>query len=358
VWQAQAKALQSEPDLQEYYYRYCLPMLKVFIKAEYKGFCIDWDKVNEVGGTIQGKIKEALENVRNTFKNPNLNPSKKQELGKFIESLGWPCINRTKAGGFKVSKKEFAEWEKMGHSEVNTLVEYSKWMTIWNTFIGTESSYDEDCEDEDLDIADFDEDSLDSFDGDEYFSGVERKSVHHDATGLWQYKGVDNRIHTTFSAFMTKSHRHRSSSPNMQNLPKRNKEVSSIVRQCYIPPDISPCSKEEAVQIWVFDRLNGLSIHSPDDVVEIGFTERIKVSAKELVNYDFREYGYRAEYYRWAENEVESSREDADFVIITDDKLGDIRYSINDIVKVRSEDGQSRECSPLDIKVGEEIVIR
>jgi DNA polymerase I-like protein with 3'-5' exonuclease and polymerase domains len=301
VWQAQVKAMKNEPELWDYYHKYCLPLLKVFIKAEYKGFCIDWNKVNEVGKMIKGKMKESLEDVRKVFKNPELNPNKKQELGKFIESLGWPCINRTKSGGFKVSKKEFAEWEKMGHSEVKTLLEYSKWTIIWNTFIGADSNYGEDGAD-DLDIdPEFDVDDSEALDGDDFFSGVERKYSYHDATGLWQYKGVDNRVHTTFYAFMTKSHRHRSSNPNLQNLPKRNKEVSSIVRQCYIPPDIVPCEITEAIQIWVFDRLNGLSLHGLDDLVEIGIEKRIKVPARELVNYDFKEYGYRAEFYRKAE---------------------------------------------------------
>jgi DNA polymerase I-like protein with 3'-5' exonuclease and polymerase domains len=297
VWREQANAMRKEPELWEYYHTYCLPMLKVFIKAEYKGFCVDWDSVNEVGGMIQNKIKESLADVREAFKNPDLNPNKKHELGKFIESLGWQCVNRTKAGGFKVSKNEFAEWDKMGHSEVKPLIEYSKWMTIWNTFIGEDSTYGKD-DDSNADDPELD---TDAFDSDAFFSGSEKKITRHDATGLWQYKGVDNRIHTTFHPFMAKSHRHRSSNPNLQNLPKRNKEVSSIVRQCYIPPDITPCRRENAVQVWVFDRINGLSVHTLDDTVEIGFSERISVPVKDLYKYDFGEYGYRAEYYRQAE---------------------------------------------------------
>jgi len=664
VWQAQSKAMKKEPELWKYYHKYCLPMLKIFIKAEYKGFCVDWEKVNEIGKMIQDKIKSALNDVRNAFKNPDLDPNKKQELGKFIESLRWPCINRNKAGGYKVSKKEFAEWEKMGYSEVKTLVEYSKWVIIWNTFIGADSNYGEDDDIGDLDEPDYSSEDFDSLAGDDFFSGVDKKTVHHDATGLWQYKGVDNRIHTTFHPFMTKSHRHRcvakgtkvlinrgydadkmgvpiedvkvgdyaycfddncnpvirkviwagktgrkevirlhyigsrnfrgyldvtpehkirltdgtyvearefaegvclssqklkyhrknrvlsmhryddrifftnrkeqreyrfvyeqlsgdklkkgeiihhkdgnhsnhefanlgkmifgdhgilhnknriftiesrnkmsasilraiedgtrrilrgeecsqykklsktaclrmlikargrpsyvsmdfetfklklkehdirwqdvalrynsegdyiprfalyndlqkigfrkcqdkwkigyynlkklclmygityerawanntdkknqivninnhaiveveylneivdvydieveefhnfianeicvhnSSGPNLQNLPKRNKEVSSIVRQCYIPPDTVPCKREDATQIWVFDRINGLTLNAPDDLVEIGLLERIKIPAKELINYDFNVYGYRSEHYRWAE---------------------------------------------------------
>ena len=301
VWLAQSKAMRKEPDLWEYYHKYCLPMLKVFIKAEYKGFCIDWNKVNEVGGMIQDKIKDALDNVRRVFKNPNLNPNKKQELGKYIESLGWPCISRNKAGGFKVSKKEFAEWEKLGYTEVKTLTEYSKWMVIWNTFIGADFNYEDDTENESGN-SDFDIEDSEAFDGGGFFLGIEQKIIHKDATGLWQYKGVDGRIHTTFWPFMTKSHRHRSQNPNLMNIPKRNKEVSSIVRQCYIPPDIVPSSIEEATQVWIFDRLNGLTVNNIDNgAVEIGIDKRINVWAADLHNYNFKEYGYRAEYYKKAE---------------------------------------------------------
>jgi DNA polymerase I-like protein with 3'-5' exonuclease and polymerase domains len=296
VWQAQVRDMKKEPDLWDYYHKYVLPMLKVTTKMEYNGFDIDWDKVTEVGGYIQENIKKALAEVRKAFKNPDLNPNKKQELGKYIESLGWPCINRNKSGGYRVSKKEFAEWEKQGHDEVKTLNEYSKWVIVWNTFIGGESNYDEDeieYDEEGLEI-ELDDENLEE----DFFTNKSEKVIHHDATGLWQYRTIDNKIHTTFHAFMTKSHRHRSSSPNLQNIPKRNYEVSQIVRQCYTYPRTVPCKQCEAEEIYVFEWKNGMTLNKMDDLVEIGLTERIKVPAKDLCNYSPREYGYRVEYYR------------------------------------------------------------
>ena len=295
VWQAQVRDMKKDQELWDYYHSYCLPMLKVFTKAEYKGFCVDWNKVNEVGKLLKDKIQDALIAVRTAFNNPTLNPNKKQELGKFIESLGWPCIKRNKAGFYCVAKSEFAEWEKMGHSEVKTLIEYSKWMIAWNTFIGDDSVSEDD---------EFSEDSDDAsvFQDDDFFSGKETESViPQEASGLWKYKGADSRVHTTFWPFMTNSKRHRSSSPNLQNIPKRNKEVSSIVRQCYVPPDTVPCTWTQADEIWVFDRLNGVSVCEPGELVEIGVQKRIKVKAGELVNYAFFEHGYRAEYFKKAE---------------------------------------------------------
>jgi DNA polymerase I-like protein with 3'-5' exonuclease and polymerase domains len=297
VWRAQVQDMRKEPDLWDYYHKYVLPMLQVTLKMEYKGFDIDWDKVVEVGGYIQKNIKKALADVRSAFKNPDLNPNRKQELGKFIESLGWTCISRTKAGGYRVSKKEFAEWEKMGHPEVKTLNEYSKWVIVWNTFIGADSNYeDNDIEyDEDGVEVDFDDTELNE---DDFFTSKSDKIFHHDATGLWQYKAVDNKVHTTFHAFMTKSHRHRSSSPNLQNIPKHNYEVSQIVRQCYKSPDVVPCKPHEATKIFLFDCRKGMTIHLISDTVEIGIKDRIQVLAKELINYTPRYYGYRVEYYK------------------------------------------------------------
>jgi DNA polymerase I-like protein with 3'-5' exonuclease and polymerase domains len=295
VWQVQVRDMKKEPDIWNYYHKYVLPMLKVTTKMEYSGFDIDWDKVTEVGSYIQENIKKALAEVRRAFKKPDLDPNKKQELGKYIESLGWPCINRNKSGGYRVSKKEFAEWEKQGHSEVKTLNEYSKWIIVWNTFIGADSNYDED-------EAEYDEDCFKIEDNenleDSFFTSKSEKTIHHDATGLWQYRAVDNKVHTTFHTFMTKSHRHRSSNPNLQNIPKRNYEVSQIVRQCYSYPRVVLCKQNEAKEAHVFDWKNGMSVNKMDDIIEIGLIERIKVPAKELSNYPPRKYGYRIEYYK------------------------------------------------------------
>ena len=298
VWQAQVRDMQKEPDLWNYYHKYVLPMLKVTTKMEYHGFDIDWDKVVDVGKYIQENIKNALEKVREAFKKPDLDPNKKQELGRYIESLGWPCINRTKLGGYKVSKKELAEWEKQGYTEVKTLNEYSKWIIVWNTFIGSGDTYENEG-DEDANYEENTTPEIEGFDSeDDFFSVKSDKQVHRDVSGLWQYRGVDNKVHTTFHAFMTKSHRHRSSNPNLQNIPKRNYDVSRIVRQCYTYPRVVPCTQEEAEEVYLFDWKNGMSIAKMSDTVEIGLSDRIKVSVKDLLQYPPRKYGYRIEFYK------------------------------------------------------------
>jgi hypothetical protein len=354
VWQAQVRDMKKEPDLWNYYHKYALPMLKVTTKMEYNGFDIDWDKAAEVGGYLQENIKNALAEARKAFKKPDLSPDKKQELGKYIESLGWPCINRTKSGGYRVSKKEFAEWEKQGHSEVKTLNEYSKWAIVWNTFIGADSSCGEDeieYAEEGLEIELNDENLEEGF-----FTSKSEKAVHRDATGLWRYRTIDNKVHTTFHAFMTKSHRHRSSSPNLQNIPKRNYEVSQIVRQCYTYPRVVPCKQNEAEEVHVFDWKQGMTLHKMGDIVEIGLAERIKIPVKDLGGYPPREYGYRIEYYRLTRNEIESDRENADFIEIDDDVLGLLKFKVNDEITVKNLSGEIKKILAKDIHIGDTII--
>lgn len=272
----QRKRLEKEPPLYGYYQKYCLPILNLFIKAEYKGFFVDWDKVFAADKELQLKIEQSLENVKHTFSKPDIDPNKKQELGKYLESIGWENLGRGKRGVFNVSKDELLEWSKQGHEEAKLLLEYSKWVSIRNTFIGENES------------------SVESLD-----SGLFETNKNTASSGLWQYRSTDNRIHPTFHAFMTKSHRHRSSNPNFQNLPKRNKEVSGIVRSCYIPPNIVPCQMNEADQIIVFDRFRGCFICTPNDEVEIGFEKRVKILAKDLSYQDTRDSGVRYECYKF-----------------------------------------------------------
>jgi hypothetical protein len=89
-----------------------------------------------------------------------------------------------------------------------------------------------------------------------------------------------------------------SSSPNLQNLPKRNYEVSQIVRQCYTVPPRVPCKPGEAEEVHIFDWKKGMTINKMSDLVEIGLIKRIKVPVKDLTSYPPREYGYRIEYYK------------------------------------------------------------
>jgi hypothetical protein len=141
----------------------------------------------------------------------------------------------------------------------------------------------------------------------------------------------------------------------LQNLPKRNYEVSQVVRQCYTYPRVVPCEKNEAEEVYVFDWKNGMTLNKLDDLVEIGLAERIKVPAKYLGDYPQREYGYRVEYYRLTKNEIESDKENADFIEIDDDVLGLLKFKASDKITVKNLSGEIKQIFAKDIQIGDTI---
>jgi hypothetical protein len=98
-----------------------------------------------------------------------------------------------------------------------------------------------------------------------------------------------------------------------------------------------------------------MTLNKIDDLVEIGLTERINVPAKNLSNYSPREYGYRIEYYRLTKNEIESDKENADFLEIDDDALGLLKLKINEEITVKNSSGEIKKILAKDIQIGDTI---
>lgn len=262
VYKAQMEEMQRDLALLKYFTTYAIGMLNVFVKAEFHGFPIDWNKVTEIGVQLDTKIKEAYDKVLAAFGVESLNISSKKQLGEFIESLGWPCIARVKekiGGYYKVSKDEIHEWVKLGYNQAKTLLEYSKWVAIKSTFIGNDE-YDPNEEEGFL----LEEEAREE-DGE--FFGDESHLSSTNASGLWKHKRVDGRVHATFLTFMAASHRNRSASPNLQNIPKKSWDAASMVRACYTPPLEVRCKKEDANLIKIFDQNLGCRLFSPGDKV-------------------------------------------------------------------------------------------
>jgi DNA polymerase I-like protein with 3'-5' exonuclease and polymerase domains len=254
VWQRQREIMSLYPDLLTYYERYAMGMLDVFREMEFRGFPIDWNMVTEQGIFLKQKIAESEKIVFDAFgvtktpANANLLTSKKQ-LGLFLEERGWECIHRVKSkigGHYKVSKHEMNEWRKKGHKEADLILEYNKWTAIYNTFIGVENPDEEEYgEDEvlfDIDYANAEE-----------------------STGLWQYRQIDDKIHSIYKTMMTHSHRNSSTEPNLQNLSKRNWETAQVVRKCYQAPlELETC-RESADFVKIYDAEHGMRLFKPGD---------------------------------------------------------------------------------------------
>jgi len=288
VWKKQKEVMSVYPDLLAYYERYAMGMLDVFKEMEFRGFSVDWDLVAKQGDFLKQKIAESEKivfdafGIKKTPDNANLLTSGKQ-LGLFLEERGWECINRVKkriGGYYNVSKYEMNEWKKKGHKEAELILEYNKWVAIYDTFIGVEKP------DEDEDEIYGEEDGL--------LVDVEEEIDPEDSTGLWKYRQVDGKIHTIYRPMMTHSHRNASTNPNLQNLSKRNWETAYLVRQCYqAPQEIETDDKETADFVKVYDAEHGLRLFKPGETFTVNW-QKAKTSFYEVGDLP----GLVAQYYK------------------------------------------------------------
>jgi DNA polymerase I-like protein with 3'-5' exonuclease and polymerase domains len=260
VYEKQHEVMSNYPSLLSYYNTYAMGMLDVFREMEFRGFSIDWGMVAEQGNFLKQKIAESEKAVFDAFgikksiSNANLLTSKKQ-LGLFLEDHGWECIHRVKSkigGHFNVSKHELLEWKKKGHKEADLILEYNKWTAIYNTFIGVENPDNEEyAEDETL----FEDNYVNP----------------DDSTGLWQYRQLDDKIHSVYKTMMTHSHRNSSTEPNLQNLSKRNWETAQVVRKCYQAPLELETTKENADFLKIYDAEHGMRLFKPGDSFSVNW---------------------------------------------------------------------------------------
>jgi DNA polymerase I-like protein with 3'-5' exonuclease and polymerase domains len=260
LWRRQHEIMSVYPDLFSYYERYAMGMLDVFREMEFRGFPIDWNMVTEQGTFLKQKITESEKIVFDAFgiiktpANANLLTSKKQ-LGLFLEERGWECIHRVKSkigGYFNVSKHELNEWRKKGHKEADLILEYNKWTVIYNTFIGVENPDEEE------------------YDEDEVLFNIDY-SNSEDSIGLWQYRQIDDKIHSTYKTMMTHSHRNASTEPNLQNLSKRNWETAQVVRKCYQAPLELETGPENADFVKIYDAEHGMRLFKPGDSFSVNW---------------------------------------------------------------------------------------
>lgn len=345
VFEKQIKAMKREHALLISYTETAIPMINVFVKAEYKGFCINWASIAETGDFLQQKIAESREAVRKAYNEPELDVNSKQAVATMLEAHGYPCIAKGKLGFYKTSKAELHEWKKMGYDAVDTLVEYSKWVAIWQTFIGEDAIEEVLAEDESVDSF-FDESTTAAT----KFSSSER--------GLWKYKAPDGNIHTTFHPFMAASHRHRSSEPNLQNIPKKNYETTKLVRTAYTTPDTIPCKPQEADKIILLCKDRGyVSLYS-GETIEIDGKVYL---GSEIANLDLDPGGIRAEFEKFYDKDFPDGTES--YLQVQDDQKGSLILPLftDSSKKVFSEIWIKRENKELriftkDLKEGDEIL--
>jgi DNA polymerase I-like protein with 3'-5' exonuclease and polymerase domains len=213
----------SKWSMERYYNDIIIEGINTFLYVETTGMIVDYTRVENLSkrvleeiNDIKLKLKKSLgiDDIDVNFldgekpytdegffikslqkKKTGFNVDSDEQLGLKFEDLKWPCLGRSKKGVYLVNKITLDRWLKNGYKEAELVLKLHKLTTLFNTFIGEEDRN----------------------------------------TGYWQYRGVDDRVHSSFGVSLTDSGRNFSRSPNLQNLPSRG-YLSEEIRSMFIPP--------------------------------------------------------------------------------------------------------------------------
>ena len=192
-----------EDSLEKYYYYRRIPANNLYADMEYKGICVNKNKLDKVREDMREYIKNLkkelcqLYNVAEDF-----DWSSTMKVGKLFKKLGYENLGESKAGEYKCSDDELIRWAKI-HPEVKKLQTLRSLNTLINTFVGDE----------------------------EGTKGWTQYMIHHpeDKPEVW-------RMHPSFNAMATDTHRTKTSKPNSQNVVSRNL-FSKEIKATWCTPD-------------------------------------------------------------------------------------------------------------------------
>lgn len=180
------KLKNSYKDLWPYVDKLYSPFLRVLFGMERKGIKIDVDYLT----SFEGPIKKQLQNIEMEFNKKagvvvNLaSPKQLREL--FFGKLDYPVIKRTKKGQPSVDEEVLKIWAGDGYELAQLMLDRRKLSTIEERYI----------------------------------------------RGLKKTVAPDGRIHTTYNIHITTTGRLSSTSPNLQNIPRRG-EWGAIIRKAF-----------------------------------------------------------------------------------------------------------------------------
>lgn len=189
--------------LEEFYYYRLIPVVNMYAKVEYNGFCVNKAKLDKLRIEMRDYITNLKKELCNLYNvEDDFDWGSTTKVGKLFKKIGYENLGETKAGEYKCSDDELVRWAKI-HPEVKKLQELRSINTLINTFVGDE----------------------------EGTKGWPQYMVHHPEDKPEVY-----RMHATFNSMGTESFRSRCNSPNLQNLPGRSTWASAI-KKCVCTPD-------------------------------------------------------------------------------------------------------------------------
>lgn len=213
-----------------YSMKYCfeeimMPALNLFTDVELRGMDVDLKVLKETSDSLQQSIiqlsKEIMADLGKEGTSFNVNSN--DDLGKALEEMGLPVVDRNIKGIANVAESQLKNWSRKGYAIADKILKYREMSKNFSTFIGMEKieNFGLFDESEEIDI----------------FDVSEKKKKKKGATGLYKYLHEDGKVHGNFSLFSTRSLRSRSFAMNLQQIPSHG-EKAKLARKAFRPPTL------------------------------------------------------------------------------------------------------------------------
>lgn len=186
--------------LSNYFYDVMMPATNMFVDIEMKGMNINKQELLKMSSELALDIKQLKEKIYSTLNIPgHISIDSGEQLGKFLESIGWEDFGRSKKGNYNTNGECFERWKLVGRTEADLLQELHSKQTLMKTYVG-----------------------------------------ENDKSGFRKYIKPDSKVHSSFAVMLADSGRCRSRDPNLQNISAHG-ENAMFVRRMFTPPSEDYC---------------------------------------------------------------------------------------------------------------------
>lgn len=192
-------------SLYSYYKEIMMPVVNMLADIEYKGICVQPEVMNEKNVYMKQILEQLEKEIREELQAdyngqlPDFDITSPTQLGRILEEIGWPCIQRNASKVFATHDNALKKWNYAGYTTAKKIQKYRSWAVGLKTFIGDEAT----------------------------------------EAGWWTHVREEDdgtfRMHPEFMAMRADSGRHRCRNPNLQNIPSHG-DLSKVVKAPLSPP--------------------------------------------------------------------------------------------------------------------------
>ncbi|MCA1800064.1 MAG: hypothetical protein LC687_00420, partial [Actinobacteria bacterium] len=125
-----------------YYKNMMMPVVNMMADIEYTGVSMNIEELEKQGGDIKTILADLESQIRSELEEqyggplPHFDLTSPAKLGKILEEIGWPCIERNEAKVYSTKDEVLKKWEHMGYSTAAKIQDYRTWAVGLSTFVG------------------------------------------------------------------------------------------------------------------------------------------------------------------------------------------------------------------------------